>query len=228
MIQDPTNNYITAILFQCDISGKDVLEVGCGKGRITRDLAKHTKRLVASDLDALALEMARYAMATDAVEFIHAPMGVPDLPPRSFDVVIYTLSLHHVPVSEMSDSLQKAASLLRTGGVIVVIEPGDGGSFTEAKERFGAGSGDERSAKEAAMRAMQVLDGWTLGETIRFRTLFQFENDDDFLVNMLPNYREQSQSLIRAIREFLAMHKMPGGIILDADRKLNILKETKS
>lgn len=228
MIQDPTNQYIGTILSQCDICGREVLEIGCGKGRITRDLAKHAKRVVASDPDASALEVARAAIAADNVEFVQAPAGVPELPAGSFDVVTYTLSLHHVPVAEMSGSLHKAASLLRKNGVIVVIEPGDGGSFTEAKECFGAGSGNERPAKEAAIRAMHTLHGWTVEETILFRTLFQFDNDEDFLVSMLPDYPQKPESLLRDIRNFLVLYRTNNGITLDADRRLNILKEARS
>jgi SAM-dependent methyltransferase len=181
--------------------------------------------VVASDPDSVVLEAARGAIGAVNVEFVQAPTGVPDLPAGSFDAVIYTLSLHHIPVTEMTGSLRKAASLLRKNGVIVVIEPGEGGSFTEAKERFGAGSGDERPAKEAAIRAMHALDGWTAEETILFRTLFQFEDDEDFLVSMMPDYRQKPESLIREIRNFLVLHKTNDGIILDADRRMNILKE---
>lgn len=224
MIQDPTNQYIATILSQCDINGKELLEIGCGKGRITRDLAKHARRMVATDPDAAALETARAAIAADNVEFMPAPTGVPDLPAGSFDVVIFTLSLHHVPVAEMSGSLRKAAGLLREGGVIVIVEPGDGGSFTEAKERFGAGSGDERPAKESAIRAMHAMEGWSAGETIHFRTLFQFDDDEDFLTSMLPDYRHQPQTFINAVRRFLELHRTANGIVLDADRRLNVLR----
>ena len=62
MIQDPTKQYIATILSQYDVGGKDVLEIGCGKGRITRDLAQHARRVVASDPDADALEKARGAI----------------------------------------------------------------------------------------------------------------------------------------------------------------------
>lgn len=226
MIQDPTNQYIATILSQCDIRGSDVLEIGCGKGRITRDLARYANLVVASDPDSAALEAARASNATNNVEFVLAPTGVPDLPTKSFDVAIYSLSLHHVPVAEMSVSLYKSADLLRKNGVMIVIEPGDGGSFTEAKERFGAGSGEERPAKEAALRAMHALDGWTAEKTILFRTLFQFENDEDFLINMLPGYRQKTDTTIEVIRRFLALYQTSHGIILDADRRLNILKKT--
>ena len=224
MIQDPTNQYIATILSQYDMTGKDVLEIGCGKGRITRDLAHHARRVVASDPDTDALGKARVAIAAPNVEFLLAPSGVPDLPTGSFDSVIYTLSLHHVPVAEMPDSLRKAASLLRENGVIVVVEPGEGGSFTETKERFGAGSGDERPAQRSAIHAMFALEGWTAGETILFRTLFQFDDDDDFLTSMLPNYQEQPESFVGEVRMFLDQHRASYGIVLDAYRRLNLLR----
>ena len=224
MIQDPTNQYIATIMSQCDLSGKDVLEIGCGKGRITRDLAQHAGRVVASDPDAGALEKARVAIAAPNVEFLLAPSGIPDLPTGSFDAVIYTLSLHHVPVAEMHESLHKAASLVRKSGVIVIVEPGDFGSFTETKKRFGAGSGDERPAQDSAIRAMHDLDGWTSAPTILFRTLFQFDNDEDFFTSMLPGYQQQPESFNSEVRQFLDLHRTPSGILLDAYRRLNLLR----
>ena len=224
MIQDPTNLYIATILSQSVISGKNVLEIGCGKGRITRDLALHAKRVIATDPDATALETARDTIAAANVEFILAPTGVPDLPTGSFDVVIYTLSFHHVPAAEMSASLTKASNLLREEGVIIVIEPGDGGTFTEAKERFGAGSGDERPARDSAIRAMHALEGWIVEETILFRTLFHFDDEEDFLASMLPGYRQQPLSFVNEVREFLSLHRTDNGIILDTDRRLNVLR----
>lgn len=224
MIQDPTNRYIATILSQCELGGKDVLEIGCGKGRITRDLARHAKRVVATDPDAAVLETALLFVAADNVEFVHAPTGIPDLPAMSFDVVIYTLSLHHVAQAEMDGSLKKAATLLRKDGVIVVVEPGDGGSLTEAKERFGAGSGDERPAKEAAIRAMRALDEWAVEETILFSTLFQFDHEEDFFVAMFPSCRSMQKSFEDEVRAFLKPHKSDAGIFLNADRRLNVLR----
>jgi len=224
VILDPTNQYIAMILSQCDLSGKVILEIGCGQGRITRDLADHAQRVVASDPDAASLEAARRAIAANNVEFVPAPTGVPDLPAMSFDMVIYTLSLHHVPVAEMTDSLNQAAALLKKDGVIMVIEPGESGSFTLAKEQYGAGSGDERPAKEAAIRAMCTLDGWAMEETINFYTQFQFDNDQDFFTKMLPGSARHPHSFLEEVRRFLEQHRTQGGIVLTAERRLHVLR----
>ena len=228
MIQDPTDEYIRTITAHCGLAGKELLEVGCGTGRITRDLARHALRVVAVDPDETALTKARTSVPADNVTFLPMPDGILDFPPASFDVVIYTLSLHHVPLAHMDESLRAAAGLLREGGVIVVVEPGDGGSFTEAKERFGAGSGDERPGREAAIRAMNRLDGWTVGETVHFRVRFLFADKDDFIAAKLPGFREKPESHRREVREFLARHWTSEGIVLDAGRRLNVLRRNEN
>ncbi|WP_298267058.1 class I SAM-dependent methyltransferase [Geobacter sp.] len=224
MLQDPDDTYIATIAAHCDLLGKEVLEVGCGTGRITRDLARHAARVVAVDPDKGALAKARATAPAATVRFLPMPDGVLDFPPASFDVVIYTLSLHHVPPDQMDESLRTAAGLLREGGVIVVVEPDEGGSFTEAKERFGAGSGDERPAREAAIRAMHGLEGWSVGETVRFRVRFLFADEDDFIASKLPGFGEQPEAHRRTVREFLARHRTAEGIVLDAGRRLNVLR----
>jgi len=226
VIQDPDNLYIATIRANCDIDGKDILEIGCGKGRITRDLAKHARRVVATDPDPAALDIARATNGAVNLDYVYAPTGVPDLPPATFDVVMYTLSFHHVPEHEMLASLQAAAKLLRNGGAIVIVEPGDGGSFTETKERFGAGSGDETPARQAAILAMNGFDGWRVGDTVHFRTSFTFENDEDFLNSMLPGHLQQPADFVGGVRQFLDQYKNADGILLDADRRLNILRQT--
>ncbi len=224
MIQDPTDEYIRAITAHCDLTGKELLEVGCGTGRITRDLACHARRVVAVDPDEAALAKARTAVPAPNVTFLPMPDGVLDFPPASFDVVIYTLSLHHVPLAHMDESLRTVAGLLREGGIIVVVEPGDGGSFMEIKERFGAGSGDERPGRDAAIRGMNRLDGWTVGETVLFRVQFLFADGDDFIAAKLPGFGEKPEAYRREVREFLARHKTPEGIVLDGGRRLNVLR----
>lgn len=224
MIQDPSNRYIAAIMSRYDLNEKDVLEIGCGKGRITRDLVKYARHVVATDPDRIVLNAARAAIAAPNVEFMETPSGVPDYLGGSFDVVIYTLSLHHVPTTEMKDSLNKAATVLKNDGVIIVLEPGDKGSFTLAKEQYGAGSGDEGPAKAAAIKALHSLAGWDMGETHHFYTQFQFDSYEDFFTNMLPDFRQQADDFISEVKTYLDLYRTVNGFVLDAERRLNVLR----
>lgn len=73
---------------------------------------------------------------------------------------------------------------------------------------------------------MHALEEWTTEETILFRTLFQFDNDEDFLASMLPDYQEQPESFVDEVRRFLDQHRASYGIVLDAYRRLNLLRPT--
>lgn len=225
MIQDPTDQYIKTILAAIDLQDKSVLEIGCGSGRITRDLARHARRVLATDPDERALNKARAAITNPSVEFMLAPAGVPDLPPASFDLVIYTLSLHHVPIAEMPASLKQATQLLKEDGVIVVIEPGDEGSFMEAKQRFGVGSGDEGPLQAAALRAMNTLEDWEVGETIHFQTLFQFVDEEDFFASKVPGYQQMPEAKLQPMRDFLSRYKNEKGIVLASGRRLYLIRQ---
>lgn len=220
MIQDATNQQIKNIQALFPLAGKTVLEVGCGKGRVTRDLAKSAALVIAADPDTSAIKAARQKLASQNVEFIHSSEGIPPLPELSIDVVIYTLSLHHVPSDQMQASLLKAGTLLKPGGTILILEPADGGTFNEAKSRFKAGSGDEELLKNAAFQAIRTLPGWSLTEKHNFMTEFWFDGEDDFFSNKLPRFGAAPYQQQQEIRAFLQQHDHNGKIILTAERCL--------
>ena len=226
MLQDATNQQLAAINDLFPLTGATVVEIGCGNGRVTRDLAKLAKTVCACDPDSQVLQIARSSLTAANISFIHAPQGIPDLPDSSVDLVIYTLSLHHVPIPEMQDSLQKAALLVNHAGAIMVLEPGDGGSFTEAKSRFGAGSGDERPLAAAALQSIKKLPGWSVRRTQHFITEFLFADQADFVASKLRNFSELPIATQQKINLFLEEHQTDRGIVLTAERSLYLLRRS--
>ena len=227
MIQDATNQQIKAIQTLFPLAGKTVLEIGCGKGRVTLDLAIYAARVIASDPDTAAIEMARIKIRAPNVEFVHAAQGIPDLPEQSLDLVIYSLSLHHVPADDMQASLQQAGRLLKSNGAVLVLEPADGGTFNLAKSRFSVGSGDEGPLKAAARDAMHSLTGWQVSEDHYFMTEFLFTDEADFFTCKLPNFRDLAMAQQDEIRQFLRAQSNERGIILTSERCLNLLHKVK-
>lgn len=226
MLLDPADQFIAAILSRCDIAGSTILEVGCGAGRITRDLARYARRVVASDPDGNVLARARAAIGTGKVEFIRCSGEDLDFPANSFDHAVYPLSLHHIAPARMVECLSRTGSFLKAGGTILVIEPGDKGAMNEAKERFGAGSGDEAEGKAAAIRAMSAVPGWKCSNTMTFTTLFQFTDEADFIGNMLPRFNDLPDRVQADVLAFLARHRNGGGIVLDSERRMNVLSRS--
>ena len=223
MILDPDNKYIRAINIHAPLAGATILEIGCGTGRMTGDMAEYAAKIVATDRDEAVLEQAKKNITAENVEFLHTPDGFANLPEQSFDLVIYTLSLHHISPDRMVDNLHHSGTLLRNGGKIVVIEPGNGGSFLEVKKRFGAGSGDESTIKAAAITAMKNLAGWELSPIYHFDVDFLFDDENDFYNNKHPKYQEMPAEKRSELRLFLQQHTESRGITLQSERHLNLL-----
>jgi len=86
MILDPTGQFIKNITEQCDITGKEILEIGCGSGRITRDLAKYARKVVAIDPDERALQVAQAGITHENVEFIRCSGEALPFAENTFDL----------------------------------------------------------------------------------------------------------------------------------------------
>jgi SAM-dependent methyltransferase len=102
--------------------GLDLLDVGCGPGTITFDLAARVApgRVVGVDTAAVVLDEARAAAADAgaAVSFEVGDVYALDLPDDSFDVVHAHQVLQHV--SDPVAALREMARVCRPGGLIAV------------------------------------------------------------------------------------------------------------
>lgn len=223
---DPTNQFIKTILENSDIKNKRILEIGCGSGRITKDLIKYAKSITAIDPDINSLKRAKESITAQNIQFIQG-LGedLSFLKPKNFDLIIYSLSLHHIPHQYMQTTLLQATKLLDTFGEIIVIEPDKNGSLIEAEEKFNVGDGDETFVKEKAKEAISSLQKWKIVKKSDFSTLFYFDNEIDFFNNMLSDYKSKSDEFISELKNFLKKHTKNGKIILSADRNINILKK---
>jgi SAM-dependent methyltransferase len=221
LLLDPTDEFIRHISGACDLDGKTLLEIGCGSGRITRDLAARASEVVAIDPDAGALARARAQVPAANVTFLHASAETLGLRGRPFGLAIFSLSLHHVPPDGMDASLLRASDLVLPGGRMLVIEPGDAGTLIEAETSFDVGDGDEQPAKRAAQEALRRLAGWSVVETVRFRTLFHFEDAADFLEHLPP--RAGAPAPGDRLDRFLESRRDGDRIVLWAERRMDVL-----
>lgn len=133
-----------------NLENRRLLEVGCGDGRITKWLAGKSALLTAIDPDAQGIEEARNAIS--GVDFRIGSGEALTFQDASFDLVIFTLSLHHHqnPWSAISE----ATRVLDPDGRILVIEPTEDGDL----EKIFALFNDETQDTAAAQRAIQDSD----------------------------------------------------------------------
>lgn len=113
----------TILARRLPLSGGDVLSVGSGWHPGRHLFPAPAFRLVGVDANPSRVAGVLESGRADAALVGHA--GRLDLPPGSFDVVLYRLVLHHVVFQNPLDPIfAEAARLLRPGGALVAIEPG--------------------------------------------------------------------------------------------------------
>lgn len=117
--------------------GERTLEVGCGEGRVSRDLADRGHRVVAVDASPTLIRLASDADARS--RYIRADAATLPFADESFDLAVYYNSL--MDIDGMEESVHEAARVLRKGGAmcVCVTHPiADAGHFEsrEAEARF--------------------------------------------------------------------------------------------
>jgi SAM-dependent methyltransferase len=108
--------------------GRQTLEMGCGEGRVARDLARHGHTVTAVDASPTLL---RYAREADpAGRYLVADAAALPFPDGAFDLVVAYNAL--MDIADMAGAVREAARVLEPGGrfCICVTHPlNDAGGF---------------------------------------------------------------------------------------------------
>lgn len=179
MIEDSDRKIGEKILQFSPLEDRRVLEVGCGSGRITSLLADLPEILVAVEPDEVPVRHARSHIA-DA-DFIRGEGEHLALPDSCFDVILFTLSLHHH--RDCRSALSEAGRVLKDGGRILVIEPAAEGEV----ERFFMLVHDETEAKLQARDAIKQ-SGMIVECSEIFSAQWVFENGDELCRSLFDYY----------------------------------------
>jgi ubiquinone/menaquinone biosynthesis C-methylase UbiE len=114
------NHYHNSLLKHVPRNCENALEIGCGTGAFARQLAKRCKRVVALDLSAEMIGVARSRSTQfDNLEFQLADAMTWDFPQSHFDFVCSIATLHHL---EQRELFLKIKDALKPGGVFAVLD----------------------------------------------------------------------------------------------------------
>ncbi len=94
-IVDPEEREMDVLRRLVELRGKDVLDIGCGRGRTARRIARTAASVLGVDPDDESIAEARANSPGDAdgCTFRAADAVMLELPPAGFDVVLFSRSL---------------------------------------------------------------------------------------------------------------------------------------
>jgi 2-polyprenyl-3-methyl-5-hydroxy-6-metoxy-1,4-benzoquinol methylase len=112
-------HYHRLVLTSLSPGASRVLDVGCGDGILSADLADAgVLEVVGLDLDQPVLDRARALHGDTRIQWLKGDVLEVDLEPESFDAVVSVAVLHHMDAAR---SLNRFAQLVRRGGTVVVV-----------------------------------------------------------------------------------------------------------
>ncbi|MDH5747694.1 MAG: class I SAM-dependent methyltransferase [Rhodospirillales bacterium] len=225
MTKRRTPDVLTDLL---DLKNKRVADIGCGDGALTRLMTRQGATVIGLDTNPKQLEKAQ--SAEPAGKETYGTGGAEDLPfeNSSMDVIVFSNSLHHVPVDLQDKALEEAARVLKPGGYIFISEPLAEGPHFEMQQPYHDETEVRARAYEAIGRAdmhglKQVQEIFFTGtsrhkdfETYRERTLrTNPTRKDKFL---------ETENQVRANFERVGI-KTEEGFLFDQPMRVNLLRK---
>lgn len=193
-----------------ELDNKHILELGCGRAEITRDIATTgtNRNITALEVDEIAHE--KNLQIEDLPNVTFELAGAEDIPleDESTDVVFMFKSLHHVPVELMETSMQEIKRVTKPGGLVYISEPLFAGEFNEILRMFH----DEQKVREAAfMTIKNAVDQGIFSqvEEIFFNSPIKFDSFNEFDNNTIKathSHHTLDDDLYRRVKNRFEQH----------------------
>jgi S-adenosylmethionine-dependent methyltransferase len=119
--------YVPWLASVIGLKGLRVLEIGCGTGSSTIQIAERGASVVATDIDAAALDVVRFRAELHGVadriqtRRVNAAEIGADLR-GSYDIIAYCAALEHMTHAERQASLTAAWAMLGPGQLLVIVD----------------------------------------------------------------------------------------------------------
>jgi ubiquinone/menaquinone biosynthesis C-methylase UbiE len=124
--EDPEGKELKVIEKYATFKGKEVLEVGCGEGRLTFQYAASARSVYAIDASSRAIAEARKAVPKKLAFRIGFHVGRGErlrLADGSVDLVFFSWSLCCTDIPAMGKAIDEAWRVLRQDGILLSMQP---------------------------------------------------------------------------------------------------------
>ncbi|WP_404310789.1 class I SAM-dependent DNA methyltransferase [Neorhodopirellula lusitana] len=140
------------------------LDIACGHGESTCILEPFAKNIVGVDSSEDLIDIAKQQNKHAATDYVCTPFSEFEAPEQSFDIISSAWYLNHVlTIEELESAIDKVARLLKRGGGIAFVVPGN--SFTT------------RRIQEIARRDFQWRQAWTHERPESTEGVFSFDGN---------------------------------------------------
>ncbi len=189
MIKESSRSIAVKLRQVVDIDGCRLLEVGCGEGAVTQYLAASSVELIALDPDPANLK--RAGQKLPRVDFRLGSGEALPFPDATFDVVLFTKSLHHH--QDCDRALREAARVVKAAGRVVVVEPVNSGELEQLLNLL-----DDET--EVLLKAQQAVRDCRLKAVSSevFFSRWVFADKDDLLQSLFAYYQRPFDRKIAA------------------------------
>jgi ubiquinone/menaquinone biosynthesis C-methylase UbiE len=123
-----------------DISGKSILDMGCGVGRITIELLRGGANVTALDNSRKMLEITEAKAKTASLEknlqLVKSSAHEIPLPDETFDIVVCVGLLEHLPLDVRSRALKELDRVLKRGGNAYIIVNNENSLFLKRNRSY--------------------------------------------------------------------------------------------
>ena len=210
-----------------DLRDRDIIELGCGKAQLARNLLARWpgNRVVGLEVDARQ-HAQNVADPSPGLAFVHAGAQAIPFDDARFDLALMLKSLHHIPLPLIDQALDEAARVLRPGGLLYVSEPVFAGSLNEVIRLFND-EAQVRAAAQEALRRAEASARWEAADEIWFETLVQFRDFDQFRQRMIDvsfAERRLDDATLAEVRRRFEPHMTPEGARFVRPMRVNLLR----
>lgn len=183
------------------LEGAKVLDVGCGDGALVRSLVKSGAKAYGLEVSRLQIERAQSVEpAGDEAYFFALAEALP-FADWELDAVFFFNSLHHVPVGHQGAALAEAGRVLRSDGLLYILEPIASGPYFELLRPVE----DETHVRQLAYEAIQAAlgdDAFVLEQELQYEAANKIVNFEAFVENIIA-VDESRQAKVERFKGYL-------------------------
>ncbi len=161
-----------------NVDGLRVVDAGCGAMRFSRALASRGAQVLAIDPDPIQAKHNLELPAEPNIEFVETGAQVLPAEDASIDGILFSYSLHHIPMDMYRSVFAEAVRVLKPNGFLCAMEPVAEGVLNEVMSLFH----DEKQVRADAQLALNTL-GKTLfaeSQVVEYFNVKQYSGWDEF------------------------------------------------